>query len=151
MKTRRKSKSGRPKKTRTQTRQPRGKAPKFVIDVALPEPVAPPEPPRFVISSGPVTASTKAKYAELSRPEKLQVFLELACYVDEDDIGFEYIDVSHPDNRERAAEWWHENLSFLSDRDAEELRRVWDSAAANGMSARQLFTAVKCLQDKYQI
>lgn len=158
MKTRRKSKKGRTKVRQNQSRPvPRTptKAPKFVVNVVsnfVPkEPELPPEPPRFVINTAPTetTVITKSKYADLSKSEKLQAFLDLACYVSEEEFGFVYIDVSHPDNRDKAEAWFKDNLMFLGRQDADELRRIWDCAIEDGGSARILFNAIKYLKEKY--
>ena len=102
--------------------------------------------PRFVIDTGDQNRTvTKSKYTILTPSEKLQAFLEMACYSD----GPILIDPSDPDNRKNAESWFNNHLTFLGKRDAQDLRDVWEYAVEDIRNARLLFSAVKYLQEKY--
>jgi hypothetical protein len=107
--------------------------------------------PRFVIKSTSVAEQTvtKAKYVALSNREKLQVFVELACYTTLEDQEIIYIDASHTANVRKAGRWFKEELNFLSKRDAAELRDFWNLAVEDGSNTGTLFDLVKALQEKY--
>jgi len=79
---------------------------------------------------------------------KLQAFVELACYRHQGDTI--WCDPSHLSNRQRAEQWLMSELGFLSRRDREELREIWNRAIDDGTETRQLFSAVKALQYKYK-
>lgn len=170
MKTKRKSKKIKSKKPKSRIikTQPSKvvKAPSFVIN---PEPKERPvskeqinkvEPLKFVIDSKSKVGLTKVKseieqqeklqsLAELTPQDKLQMFVDLACYRPVDDLGFVYIDVSNAENQARAEKWFNDNLTFLGKRDAEELRRIWNCAIEDGGWTRMLFNAIILLKDKY--
>lgn len=104
--------------------------------------------PKFVIEAKVPTAVSKAKmFPTLSRPERLQVFLELACYCKV--CGALFIDISNDRNRSRATRWLDRKLEFLSHDDKMYLENVWERAIADGREAQLLFKAVKSLQEKY--
>jgi hypothetical protein len=101
--------------------------------------------PRFVIGDSPKSRLiTKSKYSTLTKLEKLQMFVELACQA-----SSSFVDVSDPQNQKYAEEWLNSELTFLGKRDVEELRRIWDSAVEDGGQTRMLFSAIKALQEKY--
>lgn len=106
--------------------------------------------PRFVVDTGDRNLTlTKSKYADLSLRERLQVFIDLACYCDDDDLDRVLIDPSDENNRMRAGKWFENELTFLSKQDETELRYIWESAIEDGFYTRLLFSAVKQLQEKY--
>jgi hypothetical protein len=105
-------------------------------------------PPRFVINEVKNPLSAKSKYTQLTKSEKLQFFVSLACYG-----GFEgkslYPDPSDPSNRNKAENWFINELLFLGKRDAQELRDIWQCAIEYGDYTRLLFSAIRTLQEKY--
>lgn len=104
--------------------------------------------PRFVINETKNPLAVKNNYVELTKVEKLQVFVELACYGSLEGKFF-FPDPSDPSNREKAENWFVEELLFLGKRDAQELRDVWQCAIEHGDNTRLLFCEVKILQEKY--
>lgn len=103
------------------------------------------------------------KEKTLDKRERLQLFAEYACYratgiqliVDADvepdtDINIIQTDPGHPDNLEKAGKWFEKKLNFLSKRDAEELKQIWERAVDDGGYVRVLFNAIKVLQEKYE-
>jgi hypothetical protein len=108
--------------------------------------------PRFVIDTGnsKTTTVTKSKYVDLSKSEKLQAFLEFACYSNDPEEVL-YIDASNEKNRKRANAWLETELRFLSSRDEEELKELWQLAITNGFYTRTLFSYIKQLQEKYGV
>ena len=81
--------------------------------------------------------------------EKLRTFAELACYSRRKPTDFPFCDPSDPENCARAERWLCTELTFLSNRDIEDLRSVWEKTIEDADYRRTLFTAVKVLQDKY--
>ena len=85
----------------------------------------------------------------LNRQERLQRFVELACYRPSVS-GFHLCDPSHPYNKKRAYEWFRNELTFLGKRDSQELERIWSWVIEDGRDTNCLFGAVKTLQGKYK-
>lgn len=109
------------------------------------------EKPRFIIKTPSINEQTviKAKYSDLSNKEKLQVFVELACYAKLEDEDVYYMDASNISNIRKASRWFDDELTFLGGRDANDLRDFWNLAIEDGGSTRTLFAFVKGLQEKY--
>jgi hypothetical protein len=79
--------------------------------------------------------------------DKLQAFAEIACYGSTNPSGFIFADLR--DNKDKAEEWFKNELNFLGKKDAQDLKHVWRTATKKGDRPRTLFNAVKILQDKY--
>lgn len=101
--------------------------------------------PRFIIDSGENDMITaKAAYTRLTKAEKLQAFIDLACYG-----NFYFPDPCDQENIEKASNWFDKELTFLNKRDANELIELWERSIEDGYYIRLLFNAIKILQEKY--
>ncbi len=105
--------------------------------------------PRFVINTDQNVTKARARHTVLSRRDKLQVFVELACYCDCDLQRF--VDASDVQNRQQAERWLVTELTFLEPTEVVELRDAWGMAIADGANTRLLFSVVKSLQKKYAL
>jgi len=74
--------------------------------------------------------------------EKLEIFADLATACGR------YWDASA--NMEAAQSYLDEELTFLSNRDKEELVEIWKRVCEDGRQTKILFNAIKVLSDKYQ-
>lgn len=91
--------------------------------------------PRFVVDH----------LSPMNNRRKLQVFLDLACYV------ARYMDPGDPVNRAKAEAWLTDQIDFLSPGDMAQLLECWQFAIEDGANTRALFTLVKQLQDDYDL
>lgn len=108
------------------------------------------ELPQFVVNLSKPSDYSKSKHVCLSKRERLQAFVELACYgPDHGESRLPIVDPTDPINIRAANNWFTEHLGFLGKRDAQELKEVWKRASEEGNCSRLLFTAVKVLQGKY--
>jgi len=80
--------------------------------------------------------------------EKLDLFADLATSVRENE-SLSYCDPSDPDNIQAAQEYFDKELTFLSKRDKQALKDVWQGAVQDCLSTKLLFNAIKVLKDKY--